>query len=101
MADRIKSTYRYDKDTEELLNKASIKYQIKGQNKLIDKLIFDAVITCPSLIKGLEEEVKILRNQLNLANEKRKLAEDKLRELKSLIQLDYQTKGKIQKLISE
>ena len=48
MEDRKKFTYRYDDKTEKLLIEGLKKFNLSSLNKLIDKLIVDALVPVPS-----------------------------------------------------
>jgi len=47
MEDRKKFTYRYDDETEKLLTAGLGKFNLSSLNKLIDKIIVDALVRFP------------------------------------------------------
>ena len=59
--DRKKFTYRYDEETEKLLSAGLLKFNLSSLNKLIDKLIVDALVRFPQEQKEMEQEIKDLQ----------------------------------------
>jgi predicted transcriptional regulator len=62
MEDRKKFTYRYDNETEKLLTAGLEKFNLSSLNKLIDKLIVDALVRFPQEQKTMKQEIKDLQD---------------------------------------
>jgi predicted transcriptional regulator len=54
---RKKFTYRYDVETEKLLSAGLNKFNLSSLNKLIDKLIVDALVRFPQEQKTMKQEI--------------------------------------------
>ncbi len=97
--DRIKFTYRYTSDIDRLLKEALKKFGITSLNKLIDKLIFDALVNQPKEIKSLKTEIAKMNKDFSNLGESNRLQEKTLKDLKSLIKQEYEIKDKINKIL--
>jgi len=62
LEDRKKFTYRYDDETEKLLSAGLEKFNLSSLNKLIDKLIVDALVRFPEEQKTMKQEIKDLKD---------------------------------------
>jgi hypothetical protein len=100
MEDRKKFTYRYNTDTEKLLNEALKKYNLSSLNKLIDKLIVDALVAFPDEQKTLKHQVKESQDKFNKCTIEKGQVENKLNQLKLAIKQDFENKEVIKKLIA-
>ena len=61
MEDRKKFTYRYDDKTEKLLTEGLDKFNLSSLNKLIDKLIIDALVRFPHEQKEINQKITDLQ----------------------------------------
>ena len=101
MEDRKKFTYRYDDETEKLLTAGLGKFNLSSLNKLIDKLIVDALVRFPQDQKEMEQEIKDLQESLNKCQEEKEQTEIHLNRLKAALKRDIENKETIKKLIQE
>lgn len=99
--ERRKFTYRYDEETEELLNKAMQKLGFSSMNKLIDYLIQEALVNLPREIKENEFKINTISKSLQKAETERDKALTNLLELKSLITQERDLKKKIETILSK
>jgi hypothetical protein len=75
MEDRKKFTYRYDDKTEKLLNEGLNKFNLSSLNKLIDKLILDALVRFPQDQIGMNHKISELQECLNKCEAKEEQTE--------------------------
>jgi predicted transcriptional regulator len=101
MEDRKKFTYRYDDKTEKLLNEGLNKFNLSSLNKLIDKLIVDALVRFPQDQKEKNLEIKDLQECLKKCQVEKEQAEIHLNRLKAALKRDIENKEIINKLIQE
>jgi len=101
MEDRKKFTYRYDDKTEKLLNEGLNKFNLSSLNKLIDKLIVDALVWFPQEQKEMEEKIKDIQESLNKCKVEKEQTEIHLTKLKAALKRDIENKETINKLIQE
>lgn len=99
--DRKKFTYRYDEETEKLLTAGLNKFNLSSLNKLIDKLIVDALVRFPQEQKEMEQEIKDLQESLNKCKMEKEQTEIHLTRLKAALKRDIENKETINKLIQE
>jgi len=101
MEDRRKFTYRYDDKTEKLLTEGLKKFNLSSLNKLIDKLIVDALVRFPQGQKEMEENIIELNESLDKCNKEKKQIEVQLNRLKDALKRDIENRDTIIKLIQE
>jgi septal ring factor EnvC (AmiA/AmiB activator) len=101
MEDRKKFTYRYDDKTEKLLDEGLKKFNLSSLNKLIDKLIVDALVRFPQDQKEMEQEIKDLQESLKKCQVEKEQTEVHLNRLKAALKRDIENKEIIHKLIQE
>jgi len=101
MEDRRKFTYRYDDKTEKLLTEGLNKFNLSSLNKLIDKLIVDALVRFPQEQKTMNQEIKDLQESLNKCKVEKEQTEILLTRLKAALKRDIENKETIKKLIQE
>jgi len=101
MEDRKKFTYRYDDETEKLLTEGLKKFNLSSLNKLIDKLIVDALVRFPRDQKEMEENIRDLLESLDKCMAEKKQTEIHLNRLKAALKRDIENKETIKKLIQE
>jgi len=99
--DRKKFTYRYDDETEKLLSAGLLKFNLSSLNKLIDKLIVDALVRFPEEQKTMNQEIKNLQESLNKCKVEKEQTEIHLTRLKTALKRDIENKETINKLIQE
>ena len=99
--DRKKFTYRYDEETEKLLTAGLNKFNLSSLNKLIDKLIVDALVRFPQEQKEMEQEIKDLQESLNKCKVEKEQTEIHLTRFKAALKRDIENKETINKLIQE
>ncbi len=99
--ERRKFTYRYDEETEELLNKAMQNFGFSSMNKLIDKLIVDALVDLPKHISYNEKQITTLTNDLSNARKDKVSILKEFKTLKELIIQEQEVKKKIESLIKQ
>lgn len=99
--DRKKFTYRYDEETEKLLTAGLNKFNLSSLNKLIDKLIVDALVRFPEEQKTMNQEIKDLQESLNKCKVEKEQTEIHLTRLKAALKRDIENKETINKLIQE
>ncbi len=99
--DRKKFTYRYDDETEKLLSAGLLKFNLSSLNKLIDKLIVDALVRFPEEQKTMNQEIKELQESLNKCKVEKEQTEIHLTRLKAALKRDIENKRTINKLIQE
>lgn len=85
MSESKKFTYRYNKDTENLLLKAEKSYMNKTLSGLINRLILEAVIELPAKINKLEKDKRELNEELNSLKNDYSRLEFQYNELKHLV----------------
>ncbi|MGA2406090.1 MAG: hypothetical protein ABSF81_04985 [Bacteroidales bacterium] len=71
MGDRKKFTYRYNDETEKLLSSGLKKFNLSSLNKLIDKLIVDALVRFPEEQKAMRQEIRTFRMFKKMPGRKR------------------------------
>ena len=101
MEDRKKFTYRYDDKTEKLLNEGLNRFNLSSLNKLIDKLIVDAMVRFPQDQKEMNLEIKDLQENLKKCKVEKEQAEVHLNRIKAALKRDIENKETINKLIQE
>src|SRR5450759_174643 len=99
--DRKKFTYSYAEETEKLLTAGLNKFNLSSLNKLIDKLIVDALVRFPQEQKEMEQEIKDLQESLNKCKVEKEQTEIHLTRLKAALKRDIENKETINKLIQE
>ena len=99
--DRKKFTYRYDEETEKLLTAGLNKFNLSSLNKLIDKLIVDALVRFTQEQKEMEQEIKDRQESLNKCKVEKEQTEIHLTRLKAALKRDIENKETINKLIQE
>jgi len=99
--DRKKFTYRYDEETEKLLTAGLNKFNLSSLNKLIDKLIVDALVRFPEQQKEMEEKLTDLQESFKKCQEEKEQTEIHLTRLKAALKRDIENKETIKKLIQE
>jgi predicted transcriptional regulator len=101
MEDRKKFTYRYDDETEKLLTAGLKEFNLSSLNKLIDKLIADALVRFPQEQKIMKQEIKDLQESLKKCKDEKEQIEIHLNRLKAALKRDIENKEIIKKLIQE
>jgi septal ring factor EnvC (AmiA/AmiB activator) len=101
MEDRKKFTYRYDDETEKLLTAGLEKFNLSSLNKLIDKLIVDALVRFPEQQKEMKEKIKDLQDSFKKCQGEKEQIEIHLTRLKAALKMDIENKETIKKLIQE
>jgi len=101
MEDRKKFTYRYDDKTEKLLTEGLDKYNLSSLNKLIDKLIIDALVRFPEQQKEMKEKIADLQESFKKCQMEKEQTEIHLTRLKAALKRDIENKETINKLIQE
>jgi predicted transcriptional regulator len=101
MGDRKKFTYRYDDETEKLLTAGLEKFNLSSLNKLIDKLIVDALVRFPEEQKTMKQEIKDLQDSFKKCQVEKEQIEIHLTKLKAALKRDFENKEAIKKLIQE
>jgi hypothetical protein len=101
MEDRKKFTYRYDDETEKLLMAGLEKFKFSSLNKLIDKLIIDALILLPDQLEKNEKAAWDIHESLVNCEKEKKHIEIQLNKLKDALKRDIENKEIINKLIQE
>ena len=101
MEDRKKFTYRYDDDTEKLLSAGLEKFNLSSLNKLIDKLIVDALVRFPEQQKEMKDKIKDLQDSFKKCQGEKEQIEIHLTRLKAALKRDIENKETIKKLIQE
>jgi len=101
MEDRKKFTYRYDDETEKLLTAGLEKFNLSSLNKLIDKLIVDALVRLPEQLEKTEKAAWDIHESLIKCEKEKKQIEIKLNKLKEALKRDIENKEIISKLIQE
>ena len=101
MEDRKKFTYRYDDKTEKLLTAGLGKFNLSSLNKLIDKLIVDALVRFPEEQKEMNQEIKDLKDSFKKCQGEKEQIEIHLTRLKAALKRDIENKETIKKLIQE
>ena len=101
MEDRKKFTYRYDDKTEKLLTEGLDKYNLSSLNKLIDKLIIDALVRFPEQQKEMKEKIADLQESFKKCQGEKGQIEIHLTRLKAALKRDIENKETIKKLIQE
>jgi chemotaxis regulatin CheY-phosphate phosphatase CheZ len=101
MEDRKKFTYRYDDETEKLLKEGLKKFNLFSLNKLIDKLITDALVRLPEQLEKTEKAAWDIHESLIKCEKEKKQIEIKLNKLKEALKRDIENKEIISKLIQE
>lgn len=99
MEDRKKFTYRYGDKTEKLLNEGLNKFNLSSLNKLIDKLIVNALVRFPQDQKEMNLEIKDLQESLKKCKVEKEQAEVHLNKIKAVLKRDIENKEIISKLI--
>jgi hypothetical protein len=99
MEDRKKFTYRYDDETEKLLTEGLKKFNLSSLNKLIDKLIVDALVRFPQDQKEMKKEITELQESFKKCNTEKEQIEIHLNRLKAALKRDIENKETINKLI--
>ena len=99
--DRKKFTYRYDDETEKLLSAGLLKFNLSSLNKLIDKLIVDALVRFPEEQKTMKQEIKDLQDSFEKCQGEKEQIEIHLTRLKAALKRDIENKETIKKLIQE
>jgi len=99
--DRKKFTYRYDEETEKLLTAGLNKFNLSSLNKLIDKLIVDALVRFPEQQKEMKEKLTDLQESFKKCQEEKEQTEIHLNRLKAALKRDFENKETINKLIQE
>ena len=98
---RKKFTYRYDDETEKLLTEGLKKFNLSSLNKLIDKLIVDALVRFPEEQKTMKQEITELQEGLKKCKDEKEQIEIHLTRLKAALNRDIENKETIIKLIQE
>jgi hypothetical protein len=101
MEDRKKFTYRYDDETEKLLSAGLEKFNLSSLNKLIDKLIVDALVRFPEEQKTMKQEIKERQDVFKKCQGEKEQIEIHLTRLKAALKRDIENKETIKKLIQE
>ena len=101
MEDRKKFTYRYDDETEKLLMAGMKKFKVTSLNKLIDKLIVDALVHAPQRIEEFTKACEDMTNDFFECQKEKKRIEIQLNKLKEALKRDIENKEIIKKLIQE
>ena len=101
MEDRKKFTYRYDDETEKLLTEGLKKFNLSSLNKLIDKLIVDALLRLPEQLEKTEKAAWDIHESLIKCEKEKTQIEIKLNKLKDALKRDIENKEIINKLIQE
>jgi hypothetical protein len=101
MEDRKKFTYRYDDETEKLLTAGLEKFNLSSLNKLIDKLIVDALVQLPEQLEKTQKAAWDIHESLFKCEKEKKQIEIKLNKLKDALKRDIENKETISKLIQE
>ena len=101
MEDRKKFTYRYDDETEKLLTEGLKKFNLSSLNKLIDKLIVDALVRFPEQQKEMKDKIKDLQDSFKKCQGEKEQIEIHLTRLKAALKIDIENKETIKKLIQE
>ena len=99
MEDRKKFTYRYDDETEKLLTEGLKKFNLSSLNKLIDKLIVDALVRFPQDQKEMSQKITELQESLKKCKTEKERAEVHLNRLKAALKRDIENKETINKLM--
>ena len=99
MEERKKFTYRYDDDTEKLLSAGLDKFNLSSLNKLIDKLIVDALVRFPEQQKAMKDEIQDLHEKFKKCKEEKEQIEIHLSTLKAALKKDIENRETINKLI--
>lgn len=87
--------------TEKLLNEGLNKFNLFSLNKLIDKLILDALIRFPEEQKTMKQEIKDLQDSFKKCQGEKEQTEIHLTRLKAVLKRDFENKETIKKLIQE
>jgi hypothetical protein len=101
MDNRKKFTYRYDDETEKLLLAGLEEFELSSLNKLIDKLIVDALVRYPQGVKEMGENIIELQESLDKSISEKNQIEKRLNRLKEALKRDIENKETINKLIQE
>jgi len=101
MEDRKKFTYRYDDETEKLLTAGLEKFNLSSLNKLIDKLIVDALARFPQEQKELNHKITELQEALKNCKAEKEKIDIHLSRLKAALKRDIENRETIIKLIQE
>jgi hypothetical protein len=101
MENRKKFTYRYDEKTEKMLNEGLKEFNLSSLNKLIDKLIAEALYIFPQDQKEMKQEIKDLQGKLKKCQGEKEKLEVQLYKLKEALRRDIENKKIINKLIQE
>ena len=101
MENRKKFTYRYDDETEKLLSAGLEKFNLSSLNKLIDKLIVDALVRFPEQQKEMKDKIKDLQDSFKKCQGEKEQIEIHLTKLKTALKRDIENKETIKKLIQE
>jgi len=101
MDNRKKFTYRYDEETEKLLSAGLNKFNLSSLNKLIDKLIVDAMVRFPQEQKEMKEKITDLQESFKKCQEEKEQSEIHLTSLKAALKRDIENRETINKLIQE
>jgi hypothetical protein len=101
MEGRKKFTYRYDDKTEKLLIEGLKEFKLSSMNKLIDKLIVDALYRFPQDQKEMKQEIKDLQVRFKKCQLEKEKAEIHLNRLKTALKRDIEYKEIVNKLIQE
>jgi cell division septum initiation protein DivIVA len=101
LEDRKKFTYRYDDETEKLLTAGLNKFNLSSLNKLIDKLIIDALVRFPQDQKEMKQEITELQEGLKKCKDEKEQIKIHLTRLKAALKRDIENKEIINKLIQE
>ena len=95
MEDRRKFTYRYDDETEKLLTEGLKKFNLSSLNKLIDKLIVDALVWFPQEQKTMKQEITDLQESFKKCLVEKEQTEIHLTRLKEALKRDIENKETI------
>jgi septal ring factor EnvC (AmiA/AmiB activator) len=98
---RKKFTYRYDDETEKLLTEGLKKFNLSSLNKLIDKLIVDALVRFPQDQREMKQEIKDLQENFKKCLAEKEQTEIHLNRLKAALKRDIENREIIIKLIQE
>jgi septal ring factor EnvC (AmiA/AmiB activator) len=101
MEDRKKFTYRYDDETEKLLTEGLKEFNLSSLNKLIDKLITDALVRFPQDQEKMKQEIKDLQENFKKCQAEKEQTEIHLTRLKAALKRDIENRETIIKLIQE
>ena len=99
MEDRKKFTYRYDDETEKLLTAGLKKFNLSSLNKLIDKLIADALSRFPQDQKEMKQKITKLQEGLKKCMDEKEQTEIHLNRLKATLKREIENRETIIKLI--